>query len=677
MNVVKRKKLAAFSLLLAASASFTPALAQAEQGGEVAALDTVVVTADRIKSSLKEVSANVTVLSQKDIQSSTATNVGQLLADQGFQVMNQGTTQVVLIRGMGQPATGQEWNSRVLILINGRRIGASNAALMDLNRDAIDRIEIIRGPSAVQYGSSALGGVVNIITKRGEEGLHGAAEAGFGSFGLNKQSLAVRGAGGGFDAALSLSQQGRGAYDVSGGDTWAHTNLGSSVASNFDLGYTFLKNQRVGINVNFYNQNDAEFPDNGLSGSGPKAIGYNNTYNQYNLRNSNVALEYEGAAADKLFTWSARYAFGRDENNYDPSHSMYGGTPTETDLDNRAFTAQTTYNGNALTVNAGIDYLKYSMDETGVSDAGDSEDSALFFTGRYRLFNEKLILSAGGRFDHYKMNMASDNTSEDNFAPSVGVVVVPQGWLKLRANYAEGFRMPAPNEYLGDPMYAYFYAPNMDLKPEKSKTYEVGADVTVGILTSSLTYFHSDFDDKIAALFDPTTYLSRYINLSAATIAGFEWMTSLEFHPQSMNGLVIRPRLSLTWLAQRQNGDEATMASAGSDTLPNTPEYSLSYGADFRYDAWGLNIGVTAVTSSNTLTSDYRTGSPTYGSYIEAGGATVVNMSLDKRLYAFADNHGKISLRLQVNNIFDGNNQTYLDYPGPGRNFYAGLRYEF
>lgn len=705
MNTVKRKKLAAFSLLLTVGAPFAPLLAQAEQtgqDGQVATLDTVVVTADRIQSSLKEVSSNVTVLSQKQIQSSTATNVSELLADQGFQVMNQGTTQLVSIRGMGQSTVGQEWNSRVLILLNGRRIGANNAALMDINRDAIDRIEIIRGPAAVQYGSSALGGVVNIITKRGEEGIHGAVEAGFGSFGLNKQSLAVRGAGNGFDAALSLNQQGRGAYDVSGGDTWAHTNLGSSVSGNFDLGYTFLKNQRVGLNVNLYNQNDAEFPGDGFSNTGPKALANGiypaPYYNRYDLRNTNVAFEYEGANTDKLFTWSARYSLGRDESNatYDAGDSFgYGGTSVvKTGLDNRAFTAQGTYNGNALTVNVGIDYLKYSLDETGFSDAGDSEDSAVFFTGRYRLFDEKLILSAGGRFDHYKINTAKDpstndstSSSNDNFAPSVGVVVAPQNWLKLRANYAEGFRMPSPNEYLGgDPYYFYGYGsnfsydPNPDLQPEKSKTYEVGADVTVGILTSSLTYFHTNWDDKIITLpepGDPNRYMNT--NLSKATISGIEWMTSLQWRPSEVKGLSIRPRVSLTWLTQRENGDPGQVANVGSSTLINTPEYSFSYGADFGYDPWGFNVGLTAVTSSDILTPDYRGSwmSPNYGKYIEAGCGTVVNMSLDKRLYAFADNHGKISLRLQVNNIFDTNNETYLDYPGLGRNFYAGLRYEF
>ena len=702
MNSVNWKKLAAFSLLLAAGAPLAPMPAQAEQAEQTATLDTVVVTADRIQSSLKEVPSNVTVLTQKDIQSSTAANVSQLLADQGFQVINSGTTQSLYIRGMGQSQLGQEWDSKVLILLNGRRIGANNAALMDINRDAIDRIEIIRGPAAVQYGSSALGGVVNIITKRGEEGMHGAAEVGFGSFGMNKQSLAVRGANGVIDAALSLSQQGRGAYDVSGGDTWAHTNLGSSVASNFDLGYTFLKNQRVGLNVNLYKQNDAEFPGDGFSVTGPSAlargIAYSAPYyNHYDLRNDNVAFQYEGADVDKLFTWSARYSFGRDESDatYDVTDSAGWGTShAKTDLDNRSLTAQGTYNGKALTLSVGIDYLKYSLDETGYSDAGDSEDNAVFFTGRYRLLDEKLIISAGGRFDHYKMNTAKDpssgdstSSSDDNFAPSVGVVVAPQSWLKLRANYAEGFRMPSPSEYLGgDPQYFYGpygnYLPNPDLQPEKSKTYEVGADVKVGILTSSLTYFHTDWDDKIMSLpIDPSDRYSlyKYMNLSSATISGIEWMTSLEWRPQEVKGLAIRPRLNLTWLTQRENGDASVIAQTGGNTtLPNTPQYSFSYGADFAYDPWGFNVGVTAVTSTNILTSDTRWAtSSTYGKYIEAGSGTVVNMSLDKRLYAFADNHGKISLRLQVNNIFDTNNETYLDMPGPGRNYYAGLRYEF
>ncbi|HBT96586.1 MAG TPA: hypothetical protein DEB25_02550, partial [Desulfobulbaceae bacterium] len=151
---------------------------------------------------------------------------------------------------------------------------------------------------------------------------------------------------------------------------------------------------------------------------------------------------------------------------------------------------------------------------------------------------------------------------------------------------------------------------------------------------------------------------------------------SLELRPEAVKGLVIRPRLSLTWLTERENGDAAQVAMIGDTTLPNTPEYSLGYGVDFGYEAWGINAGVNAVTSSDILTSDWRLDSPTSGRYIEAGSGTVVNISLDKKLYAFAE-RGKISLRFEANNIFDGDNESYLDYPRPGRNFYAGLRYEF
>ena len=671
MNPPRRKKLAVFSLLLTA----LPALPAPARAAETSMLDTVVVTADRIQSSLKEVSANMTVLTPERIQSSTATNVADLLSGEGFQVINQGPQSVLYIRGMGQQVFGNEMQSRVLVLINGRRIGLSNVGLMDINKDAIDRIEIIRGPSAVQYGSSALGGVVNIITKNGKDGgqagVQGVAEVGFGSFNLNKQTLAVRGAGGGFDAALSLSQEGRNSYDVSGGDSWAHTGLGSSVASNFDLGYTFLQNHRLGLNVNFYNQNHVEAPDGGFSDTGPHSA----TYNLYDQRNWNLALQYEGADAGKLFTWLARYAFGRDQSDFDPTQSQWGGNLSATYVDNQSFTAQTTYNGDALSVNVGVDYLKYSLATDG-RDTGESQASAGFFTARYRLFDEKLILSAGGRFDHYKVESAGggDSTSDDNFAPSLGLVIAPKNWLKFRANYAEGFRMPTPNEYLGD---AIWYIGNTDLRPEKSKTYEAGVDVALGIFTSSLTYFHTGADDKIIAQQATADFKYQFINLRASTIAGFEWAASLAWRPEAVKGLTIRPRISLTWLTTRENGDAAQAAEVGNDTIPNTPEYSLSYGVDFAYDPWSFKAGVNAVTTSDIVTRDWRTTSPTYWRYIEAGSGTVVNISLDKQLYAFADQHGKISLRLEANNIFDGKNEPYLDYPGPGRNFYAGLRYEF
>jgi len=656
-------KSASAALLLCGIASQLPAQE------EIVTLDGIVVTASRTEESRREVTSNVTVISNEQIQSSTAGTLDQLMSRNGFQVIDQGTQKTMFIRGMGQPSMGNEMQSRVLALVNGRRVGANNIGLMGIDKDNIERIEIVRGPTAVQYGSSAMGGVVNIITKRGEDGLRGSFEAGLGSYNLNKETLSLNGAGGGFDFSLGLTQFGRDAYAVSGGDKWARTGIGSSLSMNADLGYTFAKLHRAGLNFNFYRQDDAESPESGWSGTGPVET----TYNIYDLSNHNLAFMYEGATSGKLFNWAARYSFGRDRQERDSRNASWVEELRTTDLDNKSFTARVGYNGNILSLDGGIDYLKYELTADG--DKSDSRDTGVYFSGRLRLLDEKIVISGGGRYDHFSVGDSNDSAEDGNFAPSVGVAVLPAEWIKLRVNYAAGFRMPSPNEYLG----GGWYAANKELLPEKSKTVEFGSDISYKSFDAGATWFHTNWDDKIVAVStDPDDWNApwRRINIKKSVISGLEFTAGEDIGSAAGWDLKLRPYINLTLLTQRENGDEAQAAEVGSDILINTPKATLTYGLDFRHEAYDFAVNANAVYFSDILTSDYRAGSPTAYTYIWHGAGTVLNMSVEKGLYKWKDKGG-FKVRAEINNIFDDANMPYLDYPGPGRNFYVGLRYGF
>ena len=134
------------------------------QSGSVS-LDTVVVTADREAETLREVSQSMDIITEEDIQKSAAAEVTDVLKQYGIQIDYNNSPNAgqegVTMRGFSSSMHGNDINSNVLILIDGRRAVSDSLSLQSLGN--ISRIEIIRGPGAVQYGSSAMGGVINII----------------------------------------------------------------------------------------------------------------------------------------------------------------------------------------------------------------------------------------------------------------------------------------------------------------------------------------------------------------------------------------------------------------------------------------------------------------------------------------------------------------------------------
>jgi vitamin B12 transporter len=149
--------------------------AQGEEAAAAAVLDTVVVTASRGEESVREVTTNITVIDRQAIERAPA---DRLPTETG---------------GLG---------SRVLILVDGRPALTGNvAAIIKTN---IERIEIIKGPAAISYGSQTMGGVINIISKRGEGDLSARVQAGFGSYSFSNQEFGMDGRTGLFDYSFGV-----------------------------------------------------------------------------------------------------------------------------------------------------------------------------------------------------------------------------------------------------------------------------------------------------------------------------------------------------------------------------------------------------------------------------------------------------------------------------------------
>ena len=657
-------------------------------------LDAVVVTASKHEETKREVTSNITVLDEKVLKNSTATNLSELMSQQGFQVYSPGggSTKILYMRGMGGSSMAySEMNAYTLVLLNGHRRGNGNLGTTSLEN--IERIEIIRGPTAVQYGASAMGGVVNIITKRGTEDFTARAEVGIGSDGRFDEKLAFSGATQGFDFAVALANTGNDDYRTGNGNIWRRTKVDSQFNLDADVGFTFLEQHRIGGHFNYSKMNDGQLPNSGWSTTKdyPYSFANNDSYSY------NSTFDYTGATEDERLKWLASYTFGQtsakslsyddpnDPNAWGPNFYPIPGYTSDNLTKLQQGQLQGTFDQGLFALTAGFDYIKYETSQktsrTNGSVIGSSKNYAGYLLGKLRLADEKLILSAGGRYDSYTISGYGSSNDETKFTPSVGAAFSPYDFLKLRANYSEGFSVPTPLQWLGD---GTNYIANPGLKPQKSQTFEIGADISWEYIDSSITYFTTDFKEAFASVATnipkPSGWgmMTQYTNLDGSTVSGLEFSLKADLGRAFEQDFELSPYLTMTWLTERKNKDKKNFVTIDPDVLPYTPEFMAAYGLTFDYPAIGLAANINASYFGTRYVQDWSKMDPwTYvAPWVEYGSFTVVDLSITKQICDFGDK-GNMDLKGQIGNLLDKDYGYVMNYPMQGRNFYLGLVYNY
>ncbi len=244
------KKLCRYSnVLMWATCSLMLALPVHAQEARTRTTEPVLVTADRVKEELRHVAQNVTIIDSKEIERSGGDSVVDLLKRHGVQTFRDDTgnyqNQGVVMRGGKSSMHGFDLAGDVLFLVDGRRVGSDNFSVMGLNN--VERVEIIRGPGAVQYGAAAIGGVINVITKRGQEKPEAALEAGLGSFGEQVYKGFASGRVGKFDMAGWASYSTINDYTDGNGNKVDNTGMDYMTKFGFNAGYNFNDKHRLGI----------------------------------------------------------------------------------------------------------------------------------------------------------------------------------------------------------------------------------------------------------------------------------------------------------------------------------------------------------------------------------------------------------------------------------------------
>lgn len=618
-------------------------------------IEQIVVTAGRIEESKADVSTNISIISEWEIEESMAQDLGDLLSKQGFMVReypNSGSA--VNVRSFLNDAHGNELSGHVLILINGHRAGTGN--LSQLSMDNVERVEVIRGPGSTQYGPLAIGGVINVITKQGKDKPSAYIEGTVGSWDYQKTRAGFSGADDRFDYTFSVSKETQDNYTTADGDTYLNTGYEEKYSISLNAGWSFLTNHRVAFCYNNYI---------GQGIGSPSYLSDNDEDDFVDNSIDNYEITYDGESTDHFLLWRLTYFTGHDQyETFDPT--KYGNSHKYIRNKYReGAQSQITAQWDHAHITTGLDWTHYTLSNTYTIEGkgNDYNNPAAFLMAKLKLFDDKLILSAGGREDGYQVKSDDGKQIEkENWSSNIGIIYKFTPDLSIRANYAEGFKMPTADQlYMFNDYGAMgVWKGNEDLKPEKSNTFEVGLDMTRETFEAGLTFFHTNFKDKIA--YQEKENWTEYMNIDGSVTAGIEGNMQWDIGTQFDWPYEVTPYGSFSYLTRSEDLDT-------NENLLYSPQWTGSYGLRLAQADAGFTARLNFSFVDSQDINDYEgTGDTTLKGY------TVADLAISKTLCAFKEN-GQIKLLADIRNLFNENYAPVQGYFAPGRSFYMGLKY--
>ncbi|MBI5406098.1 MAG: TonB-dependent receptor [Nitrospirae bacterium] len=461
-------------------------------------MDEVVVTATRTEALRSQIPASVTVISRKEIEEGQAATLSELLRDvPGLDVVQQGgagKTTSIFIRGAESRHT--------LVLIDGIRVNSPTAGgfdFADLNIGDVERIEIIRSPLSTLYGSDAIGGVIQIITKRGTAS---SATVGFegGSYGTAKEDISAEVKKDNYDLVLTASRRDvEGFSQASTGserDSHQNTTLSSRIGllrkgtTRIDITtrLTESKTDLDGWGVDDPNyQQQRRWSVLGISMASPVS-------SQWDYRLS-LATSNEDLTTFDEDTPSNRFRIHMGIKTVDWQHNIRK------------------EEGHLLTL--GYEWQDQSGESAGAYNKSFS-NNALY------LQEQKGI----GQSVQYLIGLRWDDSTiyESALTYRAGLSYFPTPGVKWHTQYGTGFHGPALNDLFWPD--DGFSVGNPDLKPEKSRGWEVGVEQALsGALSLSVNYYANVFEDLVQwAPIDPADPFGKWQpqNIAKADSSGIE-----------------------------------------------------------------------------------------------------------------------------------------------------------
>jgi outer membrane cobalamin receptor len=649
---------------------------------DVIALDEIIVSATKTEESRKDVTNSVILIDEKYIEESGESSIGGLLAnEQGIDLRTYGNyggaSEEIHIRGMGADGTQVLVNG---VVINSPSLGTADVSNLSLNN--IEKIEVVKGAGSLLYGTNAMAGIVNIITKRPEKDVK-ALSAGV-EYGSN-------------NTCDISAEQGMFISDSFGYYLTANKKETDGFRSNSgldhkDISLDLLYEARRGLKVNLYTEyTDRSYGLPGVKTPDGTTDFYANGIKLYDSesshlqdrggdKNTQLALDVSGSPVDRLkLNLKASYL---NMENYNKSVYYYLGLAgNKSWVTNRVKGIE----GDAeidllkgMSVLLGSEYKKYDWEKKDISlDENLSEVSGteskideglntfgVFAEGQYRP-NSYVKLIAGLRRERHSEFGAK-------YISRYGAIINPFEKTSIKLNYGEHFKAPTLNDLLWPYDSYYMTSGNKNLKPETGKHYDAGIEQALlkDKLFLNADYFNWDINDKIEWILDSSWFYTPQ-NLNRYKCEGWEL------------GAAIGPFFNTSLILSYTSSD-------ATEKLYDGVERQARYTSDkfFKSDVKYANDNGLALTATFRYTGDrpgyYRLDTDTQPSVVLASYSTM-DLNVEQHLFK------SWILSVRCNNLFDEEYDTYTSkftnqtthessmetYTGAGRSVFFAVSYRY
>lgn len=620
-------------------------LAFAEEALPLYTLDAVVVTATRTENDVKNVPASTQIITSSDIKKSGATNVRDAITDFANITMTKkvrGGGHEIIVRGMS--------TDKSLIMVNGHRVaneadgsGLGNANALDrINVDNIEKIEIVKGPSSALYGSEAMGGVINIITKGSKEaevrtGLVNSSEDFTNWWHLDSGEIRK------FSATLDMRFN---KIRRDGDDTdFLSDSFGTAQTYNFNANYHFNDHNYLNFYVDHYTQNlkrdlythkrdniKVDFPEEMASGLGQKSMtgegSMEDALANYHYKQQTYGLSWNGKTARNdwqiqaylsKFDWESDIRYS---GKWFKGHVPAGSNPMTEPMWDRIFKGfmegksgiyknDVNVNSNKIFViegrnstkindnhriTYGAEYIKNTVKGTNFGDDnrfGVTHIGSVSKNGVPKEISEKEIdtyaayLQDEINYGKWFIVPAIRYDHHENFgshtSPKLGLTYKANDMFRVKANYGKGFKAPTIQNLYCKLVTNMEQAGTITVNPNANLRPETSDSWDVGVEKEwgKISTSLVYFDTKLENMITTekiADYTYRYINVGNVRVKGIEHTLGYELNP------MWKFKVNSTWL-DAVNKDK-------NQPLPQRSRLSQIYSLSFDD---GKDIGWSAV----------------------------------------------------------------------------------
>ena len=560
---MKKKTIVLFSIAgIWAATGFAQTVKDSARIAKNLTIDEVVVTGTRNETDVRHLPMTISVVNRKVLEQSFQPSVLPVLTEQvpglfttsrgimGYGV-STGAAGGMSLRGIGgSPTAG------LLVLIDGhpQYMGLMGHPIADAYQTMLtDRVEVLRGPASVLYGSNAMGGVINIVTRKmQEDGIKTNAQIGYGSYNTLQTEISNRIKKGRFSSIIT------GSYNRTDGhrDDMEFEQYGGYAK----LGYDFNDIWKLWGDVNITQ----------FKASNPGEVGnpYIDNDSRITRGMTSFALENRYEKSSGALSFFYNWGCHKIDDGYHP-----GGTPQESHFNSKDrmlgvswYQSATFFSGNRLTI--GFDYQHFGGESWNrvvasgerIPGVDKQMDEFAGYVDFRQDLGEWLSLDAGIRVDHHS---------------HVGTEWIPQGGLsfhlpeqmEVKAMVSKGFRNPTIREM-------YMFPPqNPELMAESLMSYELSFSQRTldGALFYGVNLYYIDGDNMIMTV--PTDGKPKNVNTGEIKNRGVETNINYRITPHW------QVNANYSWLHMK-------------NPVVAAPEHKLFAGADFTYGRWGVSTGL-------------------------------------------------------------------------------------